>query len=153
METAITKDPKNISLYLALGSTYDQLANPRDAAGNDLPKPLNYSELMNKSEQTYLRGLELDPNNFELNYNLGAIYFNQGAELSNAANNFKNPADMDAAYAKAKAKYLQSEPYLEKAFQLNGTDRATLVSLKMLYDRTGEKEKYDRIAAILDNMK
>ena len=67
METAITKDPRNQSLYLALGSTYDQLANPRDAEGNDLPKPVNYSELMNKAEQTYLRGLALNVNNFELN--------------------------------------------------------------------------------------
>ena len=33
METAVTKDPKNQSLFLALGSTYDQLANPRDEIG------------------------------------------------------------------------------------------------------------------------
>ena len=153
METALTKDPKNQSLYLALGSTYDQLANPRDGAGNDLPKPVNYIELMNKAEQTYLRGLALNANNFELNYNLGAIYFNQGAEMANAANNIKDNAAFEAAKAKASAKFLQSEPYLEKAFELNGTDKATLTSLKMLYARTGEKEKYERISSILDNKK
>jgi Flp pilus assembly protein TadD len=153
METALTKDPKNQSLYLALGSTYDQLANPRDAAGNDLPKPVNYSELMNKAEQTYLRGLALNANNFELNYNLGAIYFNQGAEMANAANNIKDNAAFEAAKAKANAKFLQSEPYLEKAFELNGTDKATLTSLKMLYARTGETDKYNRVTAILDTMK
>jgi len=153
METAITKDPKNQSLYLALGSTYDQLANPRDGAGNDLPKPVNYAELMGKAEQTYLRGLALNANNFELNYNLGAIYFNQGAEMANAANNIKDNAAFEAAKAKANAKFLQSEPYLEKAFELNGTDKATLTSLKMLYARTGETDKYNRITAILDNMK
>jgi tetratricopeptide (TPR) repeat protein len=153
METALTKDPKNQSLYLALGSTYDQLANPRDASGNDLPKPVNHSELMSKAEQTYLRGLALDVNNFELNYNLGAIYFNQGAEMANAANNIKDNAAFEAAKTKANAKFLQSEPYLEKAFELNGTDKATLTSLKMLYARTGETDKYNRITAILDNMK
>lgn len=153
METALTKDPKNQSLYLALGSTYDQLANPRDAQGNELTRPLNYSELMNKAEQTYLRGLAMNVNNFELNYNLGAIYFNQGAELANAANNSKDDAAFEAAKAKANAKFLQSEPYLEKAFELNGTDKATLNSLKLLYARTGEKEKYERIVAILENMK
>ena len=153
METALTKDPKNQSLYLALGSTYDQLANPRDSSGNDMPKPLNYSELMNKSEQTYLRGLALNANNFELNYNLGAIYFNQGAEMANAANNLKDDAANKEAMAKANAKFLQSEPYLEKAFELNGTDKATLTSLKMLYARTGEKDKYERVTSILDNMK
>ncbi len=153
METAITKDSKNQSLYLALASTYDQLANPRDAEGKDLPKPLNYSDLMNKAEQTYLRGLGLNANNFELNYNLGAIYFNQGAEMANAANNIKDNAAFEAAKAKANAKFYQSEPYLEKAFELNGTDKATLTSLKLLYARTGETDKYNRIKTILDNMK
>ncbi|CAN5576023.1 hypothetical protein BH11BAC1_BH11BAC1_10540 [soil metagenome] len=153
METAITKDSKNQSLYLALASTYDQLANPRDAEGKDLKKPINYSELMNKAEQTYLRGLGLNANNFELNYNLGAIYFNQGAEMANAANNIKDNAAFEAAKAKANSKFYQSEPYLEKAFELNGTDKATLTSLKLLYARTGETEKYNRIKAILDNMK
>ena len=153
METALTKDPKNQSLYLALGSTYDQLANPRDGAGNDLPRPVNYSELMNKAEQSYLRGLALNANNFELNYNLGAIYFNQGAELANAANNAKDNAAFEIAKAKANAKFIQSEPYLEKAFEINGTDKATLTSLKLLYARTGETDKYNRITAILDNLK
>lgn len=153
METAITKDPKNQSLYLALGSTYDQLANPRDAQGNDLPKPVNYTELMNKAEQTYLRGLAMNVNNFELNYNLGAIYFNQGAEMANAANNIKDNAAFEAAKVKANAKFIQSEPYLEKAFELNGTDKATLTSLKLLYARTNETEKYNRIKTILDGLK
>jgi len=153
MEAAITKDPNNQSLYLALGSTYDQLANPRDAEGNDLPKPVNYSELMGKAEQTYLRGLGLNVNNFELNYNLGAIYFNQGAEMANAANNIKDNAAFEAAKVKANAKFSQSEPYLEKAFALNGTDKATLTSLKLLYARTNETEKYNRIKDILDTMK
>ncbi|MCX6273669.1 MAG: hypothetical protein NTV09_00485 [Bacteroidetes bacterium] len=151
METAVTKDPKNQSLYLALGSTYDQLANPRDAEGKDLPKPVNFSELMNKAEQSYLRGLAINANNFELNYNLGAIYFNQGAEMANAANNIKDNAAFEAAKAKANAKFYQSEPYLEKAFELNGSDKATLTSLKLLYARTGETDKYNRIKAILDN--
>ena len=153
METAITKDAKNQSLYLALGSTYDQLANPRDAEGKDLPRPVNYAELMSKAEQTYLRGLAINANNFELNYNLGAIYFNQGAEMANAANNIKDNAAFEAAKVKANAKFTQSEPYLEKAFELNGTDKATLSSLKLLYARTGETDKYDRIKSILDNMK
>jgi len=153
METAVVKDPKNQSLYLALGSTYDQLANPRDAQGKDLARPVNYSELMNKSEQSYLRGLAVNANNFELNYNLGAIYFNQGAEMANAANNTKDNGSFEAAKQKANEKFRQSEPYLEKAFELNGTDKATLTSLKLLYARTGETEKYERVKAVLDNMK
>ena len=72
--------------------------------------------------------------------------------MANAANNIKDIGAFEAAKAKANAKFTQSEPYLEKAFELNGTDKATLNSLKLLYARTGETEKYNRIKAILDKM-
>ncbi len=153
METAITKDPKNQSLYLALGSANDQMANPRDAQGNDLPKPINYSECMTKAEQAYQKGLQINANNFELNYNLGAIYFNQGAEMANAANNIKSTEEFEKAKVKYNAKFKDSEPYLEKAFELNPTDKATLTSLKLLYARTGETDKYNKVKGILDSMK
>jgi len=153
METAVQKDPTNQSLYLALGSTYDQMANPRDETGKDLPKPMNYSECMSKAEQAYQRGLQLNPNNFELNYNLGAIYFNQGAEMANAAINIKSTEEFNKAKASYEAKFRQAEPYLEKAYDLNPNDKGVLTSLKQLYARTGETEKYNKIKSILDNMK
>jgi Flp pilus assembly protein TadD len=153
MEKASVKDPKNQSLYLALGSTYDKLANPVDADGKDLPRPMNYSELMTKAEQAYQRGLALNANSFELNYNLGAIYFNQGEELLSIANNAKDPAALETTKTKAASRFWQAEPYLEKAYELNGTDRSVLTSLKLLYERTGEKDKLDRINAILNSPK
>src|SRR5205823_2661233 len=59
LDAATKKDPNNQSLYLAMGSTYDNLANPKDANGIDLPKPINYSEYMTKAEQAYQRGLQI----------------------------------------------------------------------------------------------
>jgi tetratricopeptide (TPR) repeat protein len=158
LDAAIAKDPNNQSLYLALGSTYDNLANPKDAAGNDLPKAPNYTEYVEKAEEAYKKGLAINPDNYELNFNLGALYFNQAAEMANKANGIKS---MDE-YAKAKTafdkKFKDAEPFLEKALQLNpmkteddkATYNGTLNSLKQLYARTGETEKYNMVKEKLD---
>jgi tetratricopeptide (TPR) repeat protein len=153
LNLAIAKDQKNQSLYLALGSTYDNLANPKDSHGNDLPKPGKYTEYMTKSEQVYKQGLQVDPNNFEINFNLGALYFNQAAEMANAANDIKNNDEFEKAKTKYNQKFKESEPYLEKALELNPGDMSTMNSLKQLYVRTGETEKYNRMKEAIDKAK
>jgi tetratricopeptide (TPR) repeat protein len=153
IDNAIKKDPKNSSLYLALGSSYDNLANPKDAQGNDLPKPVNHVELMSKAEQAYLKGLQANPNNYELNYNLGAIYFNQAAELANAANNIKSAAEYDKAKLRYVSKFQDAQPYLERALELSPNDRSTLISLRQLYLQTNQTDKYNKVKAVLDNLK
>lgn len=153
LDAAIKKDPKNQSLYLALGSAYDNLANPKDANGNDLPKPSNYTEYMNKAEEVYKQGLTVNPNNFEINFNLGALYFNQAAEMANAANNIKNNDEFAKAKQQFDQKFKDAEPYLEKALELSPNDKGTLNSLKQIYVRTGETEKYNKVKTLSDSLK
>jgi tetratricopeptide (TPR) repeat protein len=153
IDNAIKKDPKNSSLYLALGSSYDNLANPKDVGGNDLARPLNHFELMSKAEQAYLKGLQVNPNSYELNYNLGAIYFNQAAELANTANNIKSAAEYDKAKLRYISKFQDAQPYLERALELSPNDRSTLISLRQLYLQTNQTEKYNKVKSTLDNMK
>lgn len=153
LDAAIKKDQKNVSLYLALGSAYDNLANPRNANGNDLPKPLNYGELMSKAEDVYKQGLNVNPNSFEINFNLGALYFNQAAEMANAGNKIKSNDEFAAAKVLYDKKFKDSEPYLEKALELSPNDKSTLNSLKQLYVRTGETEKYNKVKALYDGLK
>jgi tetratricopeptide (TPR) repeat protein len=153
IDSAIKKDPNNSSLYLAMGSSYDNLANPRDANGNDLPHPVNYADYMLKAQQAYLKGLQVNTNSYELNYNLGAIYFNQAAEMANAANNIKSTAEFDKAKLRYISKFQDAQPYLEKALELSPNDKGTLISLRQLYLQTNQMEKYNHVKSILDNMK
>jgi tetratricopeptide (TPR) repeat protein len=134
LNLALQKDPDNFNLHFALGTVYDKLSDIPKAAG------------------AYKKAIELKPDFFDAIYNLGAMYFNQGAELANAANNIpaNKMKEYDEAKAKADAKFQESKPYLEKALELNAKDRNTLLSLKQLYARTGEKEKYQKISAELD---
>jgi len=153
LDAAIQKDPSNPSLYLALGSTYDNLASPRDSEGKELPKPDNTEELSAKAEQAYKRGLEINPDHYEMNYNLGALYYNKAAEMVNASASIKSDTEYEKARKKYEDKFREAQPYLEKAMQKNPRQNqddnlmyeGTVNSLKTLYVRLGEMQKYDQI--------
>lgn len=153
LNAATQKDPNNQNLFLALGSTYDNLANPKEGS-----KPKKYEDYILKAEEAYKRGLSINPDNYELNYNIGALYFNKAAEMANQANKIVS----NDAYNKAKEafdqKFKDAEPFLEKALDNNPkkteddilTYESTLNSLKQLYVRTGETEKYNKVKALME---
>ena len=153
METAIIKDPQNQNLYLALGNAYDNLGHPKDEKGNDMARTAETEAYSTKAEDLYKKGLLINPNSFELNFNLGAYYFNQASEMENRANAMKSTADYDKAKIEFDKKYKACEPFLEKALEVNPTDTGTLSSLKLLYARTKETEKYNMVKAKLENQK
>lgn len=158
IDEAILKDPTNPNLYLALGSTYDNLANPRDSSGKESKKPANSKELLVKAEQSYKRGLEISPNNYELNYNLGAMYFNQAAEMINATNSIKDNVLFEKEKKKYEEKFREAQPHLEKAMEFNPKASqedmnlfdGTIISLKEVYVRINEMEKYEKIKNLVE---
>lgn len=158
INSALAKDPGNESLYLVLGTNYDKLANPKDASGKDLPKPANSAEMNDKAVEVYKRGIAQIPNSYALNFNLGAFYFNLAADQNNAANKIKSPAESDKVRALATQNFKNSQPYLEKAMESNPKTNeddiaiynSTMSSLKEVYARTNQTEKYQKIS---DQMK
>ena len=157
MDEAISKDPTNTSLYLALGSTYDNLAHPSDSTIKATIKPEQVADYTSKAESTYKNGLKVEPNDFNLNYFLGAMYFNQAVDMIGKANSLKSNADYEKAKIKFDSKFKDSEPYFEKALETNPnktpedkeTYKSTLVSLKQLYLRTGENDKFKKVDDLL----
>jgi len=134
IKKAIDLDPSNTSLYVVLGSAYEQLKKPDSAI------------------TTYKIAVLKDPNSFEANFNLGAIYFNQAAATIAAAN--KLPAnkvkEYDAAVVKFKKQLEESKPYLEKASSINPKDLNTLRSLREIYTRDNQVEKAKEVKAKMD---
>ena len=125
LDAAIAKDPGNANLYFAKGTLSDKLGKGDDAAAS------------------YKKAIELKPDFFDANYNLGAMYFNQAADLANKANNIpaSKMAEYESAKKKYEAKFKEAQPYLEKAFQINPKDEATIQSLRQLYGRIGDMQK------------
>ncbi len=128
-EDALKSDPNNAVLYYIKGSLADKLGKTDEAVG------------------AYKKALELKPDHFDAAYNLGAMFFNEGAELSNKANKIpaSKIAEYDAAKKQFEAKFKEALPYLEKAHQLNPKDMSTMQSLKQIYLRIGDMKKADEI--------
>ena len=134
LNAAIEKDISNPSLFFARGNIYDKIGDT------------------DKAKSDYLKAIELKADYFDAYYNLGAMFFNQGADMFNKANNIPPTKQKayEAARKEADEKFMEAMPYLEKAFELNPEDLSTLVSLKQLYVRVGETVKYEKIKALLE---
>ena len=137
LNTAIAKDPSNPSFLYARGVLNDQ------------------SKAYDQAEKDYLACLELDPNYFNALYNIGVLYYNKGVEKYNEASSITSMKEYEAAKKVANGYFSQALPFMEKAYAVleskpdssNQDKIAVLESLKNLYYRFDNMEKYDQIAA------
>lgn len=109
-QTEIEKNPNN-ETYLLIYAQLLEKRNPDSAA------------------VYYQRVLALNPNNVNANYNLGAYYVNQAAEIAQKYNDSKNEAQQKELYTQMQEKFRQALPYLEKAHEALPDDLALLQSL------------------------
>ncbi|MDA9756199.1 tetratricopeptide repeat protein [Flavobacteriales bacterium] len=127
---AAEQDPTNEILWFSLGSVLDNLGNADEAI------------------EAYKKALAVKADYFDANYNLGALFFNQAVQGTNAANDMWKPRMTKAESAEqkrleddAKALFETAKPYLETAHAVDADDLETMRSLKDIYARTGEDEK------------
>ena len=148
LTASIEKDPSNALFYLVRGNIYDNMANPKDAAGKDKDKPSNFDELFKNAETNYLKVIELNPSNkehlYNALYNIGAMYNNYGGYLQTKAGSLPlteaktKGKDMEA---KSQENYKKAIPHLEQALTIKAEDRATMSALRKLYMLTGDQAK------------
>lgn len=128
LEIAIKNDPNNPTYHYALGTIYDL---------ND--------KNFDKAVECYKKAIELKNDVFDYHYNLGALYFNQSADLYEKANNEPDNKKYQELKAKGDEKMKLAIPYLEKAHELNPKDLPTMESLKTAYYRIQALDKYEKI--------
>jgi len=135
---AITADPSNASLYAVRGSLYDNQKK------NDL------------AMADYKKAIELDPNNFDAQFNMGINNFNKAATL------YTKASKMDLKTYQVQGKKVEAEgkkyfeaalPYFEKAMQINPNDRNTVSALQKVYYRLGRTADSERMNAKLQALK
>jgi tetratricopeptide (TPR) repeat protein len=136
LNKAIALDPKNASYYFALGTLYDKQQDPENATAN------------------YLKAIEFKDDYFDAYYNLGALYYNKGVKQVDIANAVPSnqPDKYEAEKDKADVEFKKAIPYMEKAEQINPTDKYTLESLKTLYYRLKMLDKHAEIIEKMKNM-
>lgn len=129
LEMAIRQDPANASYYLAQGTLYEKTGDGENAV------------------KAYEKAIQTDPKMFMGFYNLGVFYYNKGVVQMEAAG--KIPPNENAAYEKelkkADAWWEKALPYMEKCHELNPEDAITVESLRNLYYRLKQMDKYNAI--------
>lgn len=141
LKLAAKIDETNPTVFFAIGAKYNEVAD------DTLRTAEMREESFKNAAEAYKKSVELKPDYFDPNYNMGALYVNKAAALIDVAN--KLPLSEQKAYDKLKDEadnYLSmSLPYLEKAHELQPTDRSTLISLKEIYTRLNMMEKLKEI--------
>ena len=125
LNTAIGNDPENPILHFAAGTVYEDLKETEKAVA------------------AYQKALELDPKYFDAAYNLGAFYFNIGAEKVNEANklNINATKEYEKLTKESEEAFNAAIPYVEKANEINPDDIDTANMLIKLYFKTNQFEK------------
>lgn len=150
LNLAIAAKPTDQSLYLVRGNIYDNLANPKDAAGKEMAKPTDYADKIKLAEADYKKAIELKPDYFDALFNLGVLYNNAGVSLNKQADDITDNAKNAAANAKATEEFKKALPLLEKALEVNPADRNTMFALKQIYSRM---QMADKLKAINEKLK
>ncbi|MCC6371135.1 MAG: hypothetical protein IT236_09035 [Bacteroidia bacterium] len=147
LKLATEREPKNPFYYIFIGNLYDNMANPKDKTGRDLPKPANFDELFKNAETNYLKAIELKPSNkdfyFDVLFNLGAMYNNYGGMLaSRKPEKITDMLRVQKENDEASAVYFKKAiPFLEQALSLRNNDVQTMRALRILYAKTGNTAK------------
>jgi tetratricopeptide (TPR) repeat protein len=134
LNLAIEKDDTNATLFFAAGTIHDKMKK------------------YDKAADMYLKAIEIDPEFFDANYNLGALYYNQAAEKILEADQLPLSAaeEYEALNSEAQKMMKKALPYLEKADSIQTADAITLQTLKEIYTRLNMMEKLKGINERLD---
>ena len=147
LNLAIENDPNNFLLYFVRGNIYDT----KQASMLNDGKKEESVPFFEKAKNDYAKALEVKNDYFDAAYSLGALYYNKGAEMLNDANMISDDAKYKVAKEKADQQLRDALPYLEKAHGLEPTDLSTMTSLKELYARTNQMDKYKEMSEKLSN--
>ncbi|MEI6049381.1 MAG: tetratricopeptide repeat protein [Bacteroidota bacterium] len=132
IKVAKENDPNNFSLYFAAGIIY---LNEN-----------NYDEAIVE----LLKSIEIKGDMYDTQYGIGAAYINKASEMFVKANEIMDVKAYTAAIDKANEIYAKALPYMEKAYELKPDDTYAMRSLKELYYRLKQTDKYNSIKAKLD---
>lgn len=152
LEMALEQEPDNTSVMTTLGQVYDQLHVKAGEAG-DVDQSLAYFD---QALGHYNNALNTDPENFDINYSIGALYYNKAASytaaLTEAANDFSAAGNKkyDEIKETMGGYFDQALPYFLKSDEIDSNDRNTLIALKEIYVRKDMFDKSEEYKARLE---
>lgn len=123
LEQAVEEHPENYDLKFVLGTAYDEVGEEE------------------KAIEMYKEVADAREDEFDANYNLGAMLFNKGAQINNKALDVEDDEKADELQEEAREYFKDAKPYLEKAHELDNEHRHTMISLRAVYFQLNEGDK------------
>ncbi|MGW8315437.1 MAG: tetratricopeptide repeat protein [Bacteroidales bacterium] len=175
LKEAYEKYPDTVNVVANIADTYIQL-DEIDEGLDFMKKVIEHSPnmaeayywngrlLINKEESEYIeqaiesykKAGELDPTIFYIWYDLGYIYYLQGADFYERAATEDDESMRDRLNELGKEKYEAAIPTLEKAFELNEENPSvkfeTLDLLQRIYYKEQMMDDYNRVKTMKENM-
>ncbi len=151
LETAIQAEPDNVSVINTTGNVYEQLSAKTAEAGDKEKSDMYYD----KAKEYYSQAISKEPNNFDANYSLGALYYNKAAGMVEKINEYAQdytPAGTkkyEEANKEMMGFFEHALPYFEKSYELKPDDVNTMIALKEIYVRQSNMDKANEIKAKL----
>ena len=163
LKEGIAAEPGKADLYLILGETYYNMANPVDKSGKSQPKPANAKELEQNALTNYTKAAELDAKNAYAQFYLGLYHYNKAKELTDAMNNEKDDKKYAAMKPERDATIEKALPFLDKTRSLcegegvNDSNKEmykqALSGLSQAYMIIGKNEKSAEFQKVLSGVK
>jgi tetratricopeptide (TPR) repeat protein len=127
LNLAKEQEPDNPSFHYAEGALYEQMGETE------------------KAMEAYRRSLDLDPNFFDVNYNMGVVYYNRAVRMLEAANEIMDNVEYekarDEAYEELKNPFRSSNRHTE----LTRIIPETMETLRIIYYRLGMENKLEEM--------
>lgn len=146
LKQAAEIDTTNPTIFFAIGAKYNEVVDDTTKS-----EEMRQDAFINAVE-AYEKSIQLKPDYFDANYNIGALYVNKASTEIMIANGL--PIEEQERYDDLMAKaniYLETcLPYLEKAHELLPDDVSTMVSLKEIYTRLNMLDKMKEMDAKLE---
>lgn len=134
IKVAMEADPQNYRLYWAKGVLYMK------------------QDKLEEATVALARSIEIEPDFFDTQYNMGVCYYNMGVTLFDAANDILDNKKYNEAVDEAKKVFAKAVPYMERALELKEDDLDTMTSLKELYYRLQMTDKYNEISSKIEEI-
>lgn len=132
----IARDPKNRVHHFYLGIAYGAIKDYK------------------KSEEAYIKALEIDPKFEDASLNLSSTILNQGIDLYNTANSLppNKQKEYDAGIKQANVEFERALPYLIRTTEINPKSRNAWENLKTYYIIKRNQAKVDEINKLISEL-
>ncbi len=142
-EPSFNLKAKEIEFELASGS-----------ALQDKAEKTGKKEYYDLAKVSYLKVLDIDSLNNDANYNIGIIYYNQGAFLIMKVMDFDTPLDSVQIIEDMSRKFfLQARPFMERALRTRPNCPKILEGLMGIYYSLNEEEKFKKYKELFEKLK